>query len=46
MKEMSLGGDWEVNAAATPQSTFREDGGQRNKVCIKDIGSGVYGGRS
>lgn len=45
MKEMSLGGDWEVNAVATLHCTFRKVDRQR-KVCKKGIDSTVCLGDS
>lgn len=46
MKEMSSGGDWEVNAAATLHRAFREKDRRRSEVCKKNKGSEVCMGGS
>lgn len=38
MKETSLGGDWEVNAAATLHRAFTEKHTQRSEVCETNNG--------
>lgn len=43
MKEMRLGGDWEVNAAAILHCAWGKEDRRRNKVCKKDKSSRVFG---